>query len=476
MKLELEILFVIFILLLCLQFSNASQIVEVCPNPYGKDESEYVKLIADAPCILTDGEGKIEINKTGYVVVTKNRSALLKDFGIKADYEFPRRFALSNSGEELLLIENNSTIDRFLYGRCPEGIVYFKCNGRWTFKYQDWTNFDVVGDFVEGKIIVTPSDYNFRCNKSASIASYTFTNMKLLKNLKDAEIFVDATPVGGIPVEEVEIAKNFKVNFLKSKSYKNFHYKFGLCGNKVLITTENWVWNNRGYVVEFKSDKIAKLLENVLEHDKKYRSNLGKVCKIKNFATTPTHGREITFKSYVEVFVIPDRNPILDVISNAKNRLYIQVPYIKFGFDCETPILDSIEKAAKNASVKVLLDSKYNKDENVKTVNFLKDVAKSRGLNIEAKIIDLKGFNSLHGKLIVADDKVVITTANFDMHGFKLNREVGIIIYSKEVSDALANQFLKDFGHEEANCLILVPLTILLVVALIVVIKAMKKD
>ncbi|RLI74402.1 hypothetical protein DRO97_05930 [Archaeoglobales archaeon] len=490
MKLGSRILSLFFIIIFSfINLSQASEIVEVCPNPYGSDGVEYVKLKVDKPCILSDEEGEIKINKTGLIVIAKNSTEFYNTFSYLPNYEFSKRFALSNSGESIFLIENGKVVDEFTYGKnglnyLDDGVIYFKKDGVWDFRYQDWSDFDVVKDFVEGKIIITPYSYKFDCseNEKVTIASYTFTNFEMLENLRNIEIYVDATPVGGIPVEEMEIAKNYDVYFLNSDSYKNFHYKFGLCKNKVVITTENWVWDNRGYIVEFESEKVAKLLREILEYDKAYNATPGKIGNIKGVKKFE-NGKEFNFEGHVEVFVIPDENPIFDIISNAKSRLYIQAPYIDFKWYNGTPLLDSIKKAAKRAEVKILLDSKYNKNRNLDTAEFLNRIAKIENLNIEVKLVELKGFNSLHGKLIIADDEVVITSANFNMYGFKLNREIGIIIYSKEVSDFLANQFLEDFGNNKEKSALkpklgyveLIPSLILLLIALFIVFKVLKE-
>ncbi|RLI78443.1 hypothetical protein DRP05_07335 [Archaeoglobales archaeon] len=467
-------------LLLVLVPTQASEILEVCPNPYGSDGAEYIKLKVDKLCILTDEEGELVINKTGTITIAKNSTEFYNAFGYLPDYEFPKRFALSNNGESIFLIENNTTVDRFTYGKSglnfmDDGVIYFKKGGGWDFKYQDWSDFDTVEDFVRGRIFVTPYNYTFSCDGTI-IASYTFTNFELLENTNVNEIYVDATPVGGVPVEEIEIAKNHNVHFLNSKSYKNFHYKFGVCGDKVVITTENWVWSNRGYIVEFESKKVSELLKKVLEHDKIYNAKPGNVDGVKGVERFE-NGKESNFEGYIEVFVIPDRNPIFEVISNAENRLYISTPYMDFKWYNGTPLLDSIKKAAKTAEVKILLDSKYNKDKNINTINFLNRIAKAEKLNIEAKLIELKGFDSLHGKLIIADNKVVITSANFNMYGFKLNREVGIVIYSKEVADFLAEQFMDDFSEKQTKLdyIELLPSLILLLAALFIVFKALKE-
>jgi hypothetical protein len=233
---------------LSLNVSTASHLVEICPNPYGDDGAEYVKVLCDSECIIDDGEGSITVNKTGVVVIAKNSTSFRNSFGYNPDIEFYGRFALSNSGETIYLIENGSIVDSFSYGRdlnyLDEGVVYYK-NGSWDFYYQDWSKLQPVEDIVEGTIIVSPANYTIDADSELILASYTLTNFDIVNLAKKGvkvEVFLDADPTGGIPPEEMEVVRelveaNGRVHFLKSSSIKNFHYKFAIVdGKKVIIT------------------------------------------------------------------------------------------------------------------------------------------------------------------------------------------------------------------------------------------------
>ena len=414
-------LLIIALLIPTIPLTSASQIVEVCPNPYGSDDAEYVIVNATSPCILDDGEGKIQINLTGIVIITKNKTAYRLSFNRSANIEFSHGFALSNNGETLYLIENGEVVDRFTYKRAEDGIVYFRTPEGWDFRYQDWTSFPPVEDHVVCRVIVCPTSFCFE-GEDVLLASYTFTDPRVVKG--NVTLFLDASPVGGIPVEELEIAKKYRTYFLSSPSYKNFHYKFAVSGNNVVITTENWKWDKRGFIVELSSEKAASLLKAVLEHDKMYTSKPSKVGGLRgNYVMGAGISKEFTCD--VEVFVLPDYNPIFDFISKARQRLYIEVPYMDFRwFDDSTPLLDAILKAAKNgAEVKIILDSEHNRERNERTIEFLKRIAETENLNINAMLSRIPR----HGKLVISDSDVLVTSANFNRYGLKLNREVGII-------------------------------------------------
>ncbi len=445
---------------------SASRIVEVCPNPYGSDDAEYVIVNATAFCVLDDGEGEVPINSTGIVVVAKNITAYELTFGKKADIQFSKRFALSNEGETIRLLEGGKVVDKFTY-KPKEGMIFFRTSKGWDFRYQDWTSFSPVDVLTRIKVIVSPASYCFR-GSTIWLASYTFTDLRTVKG--NITLFLDASPVGGIPVEELEISKRYKTYFLSSTSYKNFHYKFATDGKKVVITTENWKWSKRGFIVEFESERAARLLKNVLLHDVRCSSQPGKAGGLKADYSMGT-GKIREFESRVEVFVLPDCNPVFDFISKARQRLYIEVPYMDFTwFDDSMPLLDAILKAARNGTeVKIILDSEHNKERNERTLEFLKRIAIAEGLNIDGRLSRMP----LHGKLVISDDDALITSANFNRYGLRLNREVGIILYGKDASEWLAGQFMSDWEKENPGYLI--PAIVILSIAVVVAYKAMAK-
>ncbi len=481
-----------FILISLLKISSASQLIEVCPNPYGDDGAEYVKVFCDSECTISDGEGSIAVNRTGVVVIAKNSTIFYSTFGYSPDIEFSGRFALSNSGETVLLFENGSIVDSFSYGKkgfnyLDDGVIYYRENDSWDFRYQDWTALKSVEDEVVGRVIVSPADYTIDAEKELVLVSYTLTNFNIIGLAKKGvkvEVFLDAEPTGGIPLEEVEVVRELRragarVHFLESSSLKNFHYKFAIAdGERVIITTENWKWSNRGYTIEFESKKTANLLKSVLTHDMRYESEMGKIGSVKGTKGLKSVGKDFRFSGRVEVFVLPDYNPVFDIISKSRERLYIQAPYMDFRWFNGTPILDSILQAARNgAEVKILFDSGYNSRENQKIADFLNEVGRKENLKIEAKLVESNRFDSLHAKMVVADNECIITSANFNRYGFKLNREVGLVIYSKEASDFLAEQFMDDWNgfSNESGFNYVIPAVLLLVISIVITYRAMKK-
>ncbi len=422
-------LFSVFLVLLASAHTAvACQILEVLPNPYGDDGREYVKIFCETNCTLTDGESEFSLGP-GVHYVARDSRAFADHYGFLPDAE---GIMLSNNGEELSLICENST-DVFDYSFfTDEGVVYYRKNGEWDFRYEDWTSFLPVADNVTGRIIVTPASY--RLSGSGIVASYTIT-----KDIFDGdfEFIVDASPVGGIPADEMLLARKYRVHFLEGP-YENFHYKFAVSGNRVVITTENWKWDNRGVIVEFESRKIADLLKSVFWNDVKYKTRPGSVTDVSE-RYREGRGRMLEFNGRVQVHVLPDSNPVFEFIDHSENFLYIAVPYMSFGwFDDSSPLLDAIVSASKRGvKVRIML-ADYERNE--RAVEFLNSLP-----NVEARMISSPEFDVLHAKYLVTEGKVLVTSANFNKYGLKLNRELAIVLESEEVSEFMRDVFEGDW-------------------------------
>ena len=90
-----------------------------------------------------------------------------------------------------------------------------------------------------------------------------------------------------------------------------------------------------------------------------------------------------------------------------------------------------IEAAERGVVIRVLLDqsnwSPSIKRNNEPTINYLKENG------IEAKFDSPK--KTLHAKLIIIDDNVIVGSTNLGFHALERNNEVSILIRNKETTD-----------------------------------------
>ena len=417
------------LILTLLTFSSSAEILEVYPNPYNEEE-EYVKISCQNNCTFTDFEKEFSFGE-GIHYIAKNSTAFYKKFGFYPDAE---GISLANSGEEIVL-RDGTKVDVFNWAwlYTDEGIIYFKRNGSWDFKYEGWSSFKPVADFVSGKFILCPCDY--KIEGEGIVYSYTIYDVDTFRG--NFSFAVDASPAGGIPMN-VKLLSG-KIYFLSSEIYRNFHAKFAVVGDKVVVTTENWKWNKRGVVVEFESERISEVLREVFYSDVRFSTSpktFGKFVK-----TERGSGKTINFEGRVTLYVMPDENPIFGFIRKAKSRLYVVAPAVDFEYFNGTPLLDELVKASeRGVEVKVLVS--YG------DLNFL-----------ESYGIDVEYLRSprIHGKYMISDESVLVTSANLNKYGLKLNREIALIIEDKNLADELAENFMKDFrkGFDPKSYLLL---------------------
>lgn len=130
---------------------------------------------------------------------------------------------------------------------------------------------------------------------------------------------------------------------------------------------------------------------------------------------------------------------LIKLITNAKERVYIQTPYFVPDDSFYTAI-----RIAKESGVDVRIMLPKKPDKKVvylPTLSYAKEMA-----DIGVKIYLYHGF--LHSKAVVVDDnKLCIGTCNMDNRSFSLNFEDDVLIYSKEKNKEYVKQFSKDIAN-----------------------------
>lgn len=126
----------------------------------------------------------------------------------------------------------------------------------------------------------------------------------------------------------------------------------------------------------------------------------------------------------------------VQLVTNAKKRVYIQTPY----FIPDDVFFSALRIAIKSGvDVRIMVPNKPDKRSvYLVTLSYLKEMAE-----IGAKIYLYNGF--LHSKTIIVDDnKLSIGTCNTDNRSFGLNFEDTAIMYSQELNETYTKQFKKD--------------------------------
>ncbi len=314
-----------------------------------------------------------------------------------------------------------------------------------------------------------------RENDNFLIAVYEFDNYDIAKLLqgKNFTLIVDEAPVGGMSNDEKFLLCSIsKGNIYLYQSRYYMHAKYAVSSSKVLVSTENFGYDgfpqgfgNRGYGVIVEDDGISDDFTSVFNEDLKKSRQFScdkqySISERKETIYKKQFGVEEFDGTVTAVFAPNAINDLLTFINSSQRRLYIAQSYVykDWSGGRPSPLLEAaIDRARKGVEVKLLLDSKwYNIDDDGKsnkdTVDYVNNIARKENIDLQAKLIDLNklNFDELHGKLVIADNSVLVSSINWGENSPTNNREAGVIIYG-DASDYYAKVFLSDWNPETSS-------------------------
>jgi len=256
---------------------------------------------------------------------------------------------------------------------------------------------------------------------SIYIGVYTFTSEEIGSVIQDrnAILLVEKSPVGGIPDRELLCSLEIPV-YLYSGEKRYMHAKYAVKDNSsFFISTENFGgFSNRGWGLVSKNERGTEKLVNMFFTDleqsvrldctnnEKRELRQAKISSLPDFVT----GNTIIFTdNYLE--------NLLELIRGVETLHIQQFYFHKQWSNGISPLIPELV----GKDVKVLLDGEwYNVEKNNETVEYL------RKLGIQAKLedTDLK----IHNKGMIADNKALISSINWNENSITRNREVGVIV------------------------------------------------
>ena len=316
-------------------------------------------------------------------------------------------------------------------------------------------------------------------------------------------LFVEGSPVGGINQTQlfimrqiveaggfVRILTNDPDNDIHVR-YDYDHGKYAVIDDEILvIMSENWGWTgvpptgwygNRGWGAAISDMGLAGYFKEVFEDDWNplrtdsvlFNSSHNKWDLGHNWSSQPgncdTHfERKLVFvNAQVTPVLCPDTSlsneTILGALNSASERVYVEQFYIyKHWGDKDNgttatdpnPYLEAvIDAARRGCEVRVLMDaSYYNADpddpiDNDDTAEYINEIAMAESLDLEAKLVNAEqhDFGKIHNKGLIADDKVLISSINWNENSATENRETGVIIESSQAAEFFVGVFEYDW-------------------------------
>lgn len=380
--------------------------------------------------------------------------------------------------------------------------------GQSDFRYERFT--------FEGSVtLFTSPDSSFdvivnelrNAKESIYLNIYEFTNLHIMDALLNAgergveiKVFLEGHPVGGLSDAERYIAEQivdnggevrFMINDVENDIHDRYQYnhaKYCIIDNKTLIiTSENWkntgipvnnTFGNRGWGIVLRYEPLADYFSNVFFED----FNPERKDSFQFNASHSTYGGpsdfvpdyDVPYGAYhpqfepktvngtftVSPVLSPDtsllEDTVIGMIKSAKHSVLIeQLKCKKDWNDFPNLYLESaIDAARRGCEVKVLLDSRFNVSDpdNYETMVYINKIAEAENLNLEARMVYLRGLDKIHNKGVIVDnERVLISSINWNYNGVALNREVGVIVESKTVAEYFAEVFFYDWNLTPQN-------------------------
>ncbi len=359
---------------------------------------------------------------------------------------------------------------------------------------------------------------------SLYISAYEFDSpiiadlvLSALERGVDVKIILEGSPVTGILDVERGVIRKLQENganvyFDANEDFGFFHAKYSVADNDtVLIVSENFgdtgfskdnSYGNRGWGVVIEDRELSMYFVDIFFDDHsetKEASVTGGFygySALKGAYKPKIDSRVFSGFFTVETVVAPENAvyEILELLDSAEKSIYIEQFYIykywgkrKEGSVETSPNLfleAAIAAARRGVDVKILLDStwynieSYDPVSNYNTVEYVNEVASEEELDLEARLIDLDkaGLVKLHNKGVVVDDnKVLLSSVNWNEYSPTRNREVGLII-DGDVVKYYSDAFLLDwYGAEDGVSRTSIVIVVVSALAGLIFIRAMRR-
>jgi cardiolipin synthase A/B len=256
-----------------------------------------------------------------------------------------------------------------------------------------------------------------------------------------------------------------------NQSYRRYdclHAKyFVIDRDRVTVMSENWAGglvSNRGWGVTVVSQELANDVVAMFREDSSLeRQDVREASTLLKDWYSPPAEVEVPgprmaavppVMAAVSLIVSPDTSyqGVLDLVSSASTRLLVEQLDIDPAWVGKNQIMDElVDAASRGVQVRVLLDQTFvdtsSKRNNSMTVDALNSLAKARGIDLEARLVsDYHDLGVLHNKGVIADDRVLVSSINWDDASVFQNREVGLVVSSPAVSAYFAGFFWRDWA------------------------------
>jgi phosphatidylserine/phosphatidylglycerophosphate/cardiolipin synthase-like enzyme len=409
---------------------------------------------------------------------------------------------LANAGDEVVLYEKGTAIQKISWPgdvTPREGQVHYLENGIWDrrvlmigqsrFTERVFRNVSVttfVSPDCSNEVFV---DTINRASDSVYVNMYEFSSPSLGGSLVEAKsrgvdvrVLIEGGPVGGISSFEQSLIWTVNrsgipvVSMVSSGTdhapYRYDHAKYMIIDNdSLLLTSENFknsglppagMSGNRGWGVHIRDPGLAGYFTDVFTEDSGSRSVVPYAGTAGDAEPAPYEKHSAEFYpaqfegATVTPVIAPDTSyQIVDLLDHARTSIEIEQAYIKNDtpFTLNSYLSSAINASRRGVHVRVLLDSYWfnveGPDDNDEMAALINRIGSSEHIPLEAKCIDLSvsPVEKIHNKgVIVDDERVLVSSINWNYNSANFNREAGVIIDHPGVARYFRDVFEGDWN------------------------------
>ena len=313
-------------------------------------------------------------------------------------------------------------------------------------------------------------DYINSATSEIDIEIYAITHPVVLKALNDAfkrnsslvmNVILDKKALG-LQQGNIYTAYNLTqagatVVWSNSTEYDFTHAKFAIFDRKtVLIDSGNWAAStlakNREWIVVIKDPNVVNYFLDVFSYDfsiatpyDETTDGTGKASTTYTSLKEDTNAQTFVESAKVKPVLSPDTSEqlIRALIKSANETLEVQEPYIRKYWDVNiSPLVeDLIDAAQRGVQVRVILGD--NGTKNFETAQYLIQYG------IAVAVYEPTG-GDMHNKGMIVDGKIVlICSINWSETSVRENREAGVIIENKNITQYYLALFNDDWNKAD---------------------------
>ncbi len=137
---------------------------------------------------------------------------------------------------------------------------------------------------------------------------------------------------------------------------------------------------------------------------------------------------------------------VVSLLDSANRSIAIQ--QMAVGGPQQPFVRATLDAARRGVEIRILLSSAwYVREDNQRLADWLNERAKKENLPLEAKLAEPDGYEKIHAKGVIVDERhVVVGSLNWNNNSARENREVALVLHGKQAGTYYTDVFEADWN------------------------------